>query len=1022
MDESLQRMKRLALTNFSIRHPWLILAAAGLVTVFFALQFPKVTFDNDPENMLSKDEFVRVFHHQIKKKYKLYDFVIVGIVNDKNPDGVFNVDTLSKIDLLSHQLLNLRRGPDGLPQVVSDAAETNWITVDLRPESTFKRLAAIAFRHDPNELFDKDGRSAVIGPELISPSVVDNIKQAELGSLKLEYLMEHVPRTRKEALAIREDAMNNPLYNGTLVSEDGRALCIYIPIIAKKYSYNVATLVRRLTRDWKGEERIFITGLPVAEDTFGVEMLVQMAISAPLALLILFLLMYAFFRRVALIVPPLLLAIIAVVWTMGLLIGLGFDVHIMSSMIPIFIMPITVCNSIHVLSEFFDSYHRFNDKAQTIRHVVRELYMPMLYATTTTIAGFASLATTPIPPVRVFGLHVAFGVAAGWLMTMTFVPAFITVFISDKSLHRLCAVPGDEEACEIRRSILERFLAWIGQVTYRRARLIVGVAILILGFSAYGISLIQVNDNPVKWFTKKHPLRIADRVLNKHFGGTYMAYLTLSPDLSYMHTCHDEAAILREKAQQRFAKVFPDATRRFLAGVDDLSKKLCNVETCDPRKCLAELAELAGKLDEEIGSSWNNIADTINYLDPDGLTYTSLVAAVRAVPEAKDKDKEMLFQELSKDHALVGEELMNRALEICDRYTSLSFRDFVLAMDTEMTAPAFKRPQVLRYVEKLQQFMASLDVVGKTSSAVDALKKAAYELKFRAPPENLSRAEKAAWEARNNANFAVPDSAAAVGQVFIQLEGMKKKDALFHMVTKDYREANIWVQLKSGDNRDMTKVVQAVDDYFTRNPPPIPMQPKWAGLTYLNVVWQKKMVTGMLSSLASSYVVVFIMMLVLFRSGLYGVLSMIPLSVTIAFIYGLIGWFGKDYDMPVAILSAMTLGLSVDFAIHFLERGREMYRRVGEWRTTNQRMFDEPAKAISRNAIVIAVGFLPLLLAPLVPYRTVGLFLALIMSASWLATLFILPALSQLLENKLFGKMKRGVPPDDNAEQQRSEQ
>lgn len=202
----------------------------------------------------------------------------------------------------------------------------------------------------------------------------------------------------------------------------------------KRFSYNVASLVRRLTRDWPGDDRVFITGLPVAEDTFGVEMLVQMAISAPMALLILSLLMSGFFRRVALITPPILLLVIATGWTMGLLIGLGFRVHIMSSMIPIFVMPITVCNSIHVLSEFFDTYHRFRDRRQTLFHVVRELFMPMLYATTTTIAGFASLATTPIPPVRVFGLHVAFGVAGGWLLTMTFVPAFIMAFISEKSL------------------------------------------------------------------------------------------------------------------------------------------------------------------------------------------------------------------------------------------------------------------------------------------------------------------------------------------------------------------------------------------------------------------------------------------------------------------------------------------------------------------------------------------------------------------------------------------------------------
>ena len=46
----------------------------------------------------------------------------------------------------------------------------------------------------------------------------------------------------------------------------------------------------------------------------------------------------------------------------------------------------------------------------------------------------------------------------------------------------------------------------------------------------YGISQIQINDNPTRWFKRTHPIRVADRVLNEHFGGTYMAYLALFPE------------------------------------------------------------------------------------------------------------------------------------------------------------------------------------------------------------------------------------------------------------------------------------------------------------------------------------------------------------------------------------------------------------------------------------------------------------------------------------------------------------
>ena len=973
---------KLKLTNFSLRFPWIVTLLVLVAVIFGAAQFPKVQFDNDPENMLSPDEPIRVFHNQNKANYDLYDMVIVGVVNTNHPDGVFNVETLGRIDTLTQQLLSLRQNAAGLPEITVPSP----FVPDLQPESARKRILAKVFGNDPNRLFDDEGGSAIVKPELISPSVVDNIKQAEKGSLKIEYLMEEPPATREEAITIRDDAMNNPLYKGTLVSEDEKAIALYIPLIEKTYSYNVANLVEQLTKDWPAEDQVYITGQPVAQDTFGVEMLVQMASSAPMAGLVIFLLLLLFFRRISLIIAPMLVAVVSVLCTMGLLIGLGFDVHIMSSMIAIFLMPIAVADSVHILSEFFDTYHRFKDKKETVRHVVGHLFMPMLYTSLTTIAGFASLIFTPIPPVRVFGAHVAFGVALAWLLTMTLVPAYIMLFVPKKMLDRI----PDKESHHA-RSGLDGLLETLGAFSYKRWKLILIFSVLTIIVSAIGIQRIRVNDNPVKWFTPAHRIRIADDVLNRHFGGTYTAYLTLTPETAGGCTCIEALEQMTAAAEKRFAKKLPEQTKAFTALLKTQQIKYRNLSTCNPDECFTFLIGEAEKLDAQITKPWIALADKINYLEDADL------ASFQALENKMGEDS-AFFQTLEK---LSGEELREAALAITDEYTALSFVDFLYEMKAEITAPPMKQPEMLRWVAKLQDHLAAFPKVGKTSSAVDALKKASYELQYLDPsvaPENF-RAE---IKTKNDANYSVPDSSAACGQVFIQLEGMKKKDSLFHLVTRDYREANIWVQLTSGDNTDMSAVADETKEWIAANPPPVPMNVRWAGLTYLNVVWQDKMVVGMLSALGSSFVVVLIMMMLLFRSPLFGLLAMIPLSVTITFIYGLIGWIGKDYDMPVAVLSSLTLGLSVDFAIHFLERARELQKKLGSWAEAIKEMFKEPAMAISRNAITLAFGFLPLLLAPLAPYRTVGFFLATIMTVSWLATLFILAALATGLKKRLF--------------------
>jgi hypothetical protein len=65
-------------------------------------------------------------------------------------------------------------------------------------------------------------------------------------------------------------------------------------------------------------------------------------------------------------------------------------------------------------------------------------------------------------------------------------------------------------------------------------------------------------------------------------------------------------------------------------------------------------------------------------------------------------------------------------------------------------------------------------------------------------------------------------------------------------------------------------------------------------------------------------------------------------------------------------------------------------------------MFGEPARAITRNAIILGAGFLPLLAAPLVPYQTVGVFIATIIGLAGIASLLILPAAIVILEKRLF--------------------
>lgn len=880
---------------FSINHPRLITWLMTLITViiiamaalpnFYPQQLsflPEIKVDTDPENMLSDDEAVRVYNHQMKTEFSLSDIVVVGVTNKQNANGVFNSKSLTNI----YALTQFSRG-------IKWADEKN-------PGKT----------------------AGVIAVDILAPSTVDNIEQGGLGTVNFSWLMPEPPQSEEEAIAVRDRAMNIPFLNGTLVSDDGKAIALYLPISNKNVSYQVREqLLAKIAEFGVTEEEYYITGLPVAQDTFGVEMFKQMAISAPLAMLVIFLLLWWFFKRLVFVTSPMIVAMVCALSTMGILIITGNTIHIMSSMIPIFIMPIAILDAVHILSDFFDRYNTIRDKRKTIIHVMNELFTPMLITTLTTIAGFASLALTPIPPVQVFGLYIAIGVFLAWIWSITFIPAFI-VSISDEKLATF--ISNEETKTEETKTPMARFLIKTGQFTYNHALFILLFTLSSVGVAAYGISQINVNDNPIKWFAPSHIIRVADRVLNEHFGGTYMAYLAL--------------------------EVNPDAA------VDSDFKP-------------ALLARLSAAQQDAMDDEYANSEKIFGHVQTAITNHTG--------------DKASLEVALN---TLINQGLDNATDEEFDTWDQVQ-----LFIDRERQLnEIFKQPDALTYLADLQAFINSLDVVGKSNSLSDVVKTVHRELLL-----------------GNVEEFRIPDSSNAIAQTLITYQNSHRPHDLWHFVTPDFRKTSLWVQLKSGDNQDMAFVEKQVANYITSHPMPYKLQTNWFGLTHINVVWQNKMVSGMLESFSGSFLVVLIMMILLFRSFSWGLLSMIPLTVTVGLIYGIIGLIGKDYDMPVAVLSSLSIGLAVDYAIHFLSRAREYTARYGSWEAAIEPLFSEPAMAISRNAIVVGVGFLPLLAAPLVPYQTVGVFIASILFMAGVSSLLILPALITLMPGLFFKNLSK---------------
>jgi predicted RND superfamily exporter protein len=880
---------------YSISNPKKINKLVLIISLIMCCFLPFAQIDVDPENMLSKDEPTRVFHNEMKKTMDINDLIVIGIENTRNKDGVFNPKSLNNIYDLSKYIQTL-----------------TWTDED-----------------DPNK------KIGVISHNILSPIQVDAIEAGGPGTIQFDRLMNEKINSQSQADSIRNRALNNPILAGTMISNDHKSLALYIPITSKSVSAQIYDQLNEKIATIEGDDTYHITGLPLAEDVFGIDMFIQMAISAPMAMVLIFILIFYFFRNATLGASALLVAMASVLITMGAFVATGNTIHIMSSMIAIFLMPIAVLDATHILSMFFDKYQQSKNRKKTLQEVMNTLFIPMLYTSLTSAAGFFSLYFSSIPPIQVFGIFVGLGILVAWLLSMTLIPAYIM----NMSEERLASFGIKDES--LQSANLTKALQSIATLAHRYAKTIILLFTILVIVAVYGIKMIKVNDNPMKWLHPTHSIRVADQFINQHFGGNYLVYLTLTPQSS-------------------------------AEDVDNVRKKITKaIATLPQSPSLIEMQNKVDELAKESASSQIYINQLWRFTNEKIATEP----ASSDVSEDVDMEDELtdIFSEVSTD-------------ENKEHWLAIS----KVLSNIRSEHEVFKDPELLNYMSKLQRHIEKSPLVGKSNSLPDLVKKLNQELND-AKPEA----------------YVIPESSDQVSEVIVSFENSHEPFRLWHLVTQDYTRVNIWFQVKSGDNQDINHVVEQVNLYLQDNPPPVTLEHDWFGLSFINTVWQQKMVSGMSDALISSMIVVFIIMVLLFRSISWGIISMIPLSVIIVMIYGVIGLMGKDYDMPVAVLSALALGLAVDFAIHFITHAKETVQKKGSWQLAMREVFQEPARAIYRNIIIIAVGFTPLLFASLVPYQTVGILMASIMLLSGFATLIILPAVIKVAEPILFKSNNR---------------
>ncbi len=146
-------------------------------------------------------------------------------------------------------------------------------------------------------------------------------------------------------------------------------------------------------------------------------------------------------------------------------------------------------------------------------------------------------------------------------------------------------------------------------------------------------------------------------------------------------------------------------------------------------------------------------------------------------------------------------------------------------------------------------------------------------------------------------------------------------------------------------------------------------------------------------SLIIAVIACLILLVVVFRSLKYTIVTLVPVLLVACWLYGFMFAVGYHLNIMTATIAAIAIGVGIDFCIHFTERFRQELRTGVDKRATLFTTSRSTGMALFGTAVSTALGFAVIAFAPMPMFAAFGLLTAVMIALSFLMALFALPSL-----------------------------
>jgi len=502
------------------RYRWLIVGLCLLLTLGLASALPRIVFENNTSEYLRENDPAYIRYNEFRAQFGLDDHIMIAI----EPPEIFDLAFLEKLRAFHEALEN------ELPHVAE-------VTSLINARET----------------------------------------RGEGDTLIVEDLLEKWPTNDADLAALRAKVFANPLYVDQLISHDGSVTTVIIRpatyssvgmkadeldrfdddstvnaadaafLSSAEKREIVKALDALLPRFQSDNFRIYVAAGAVTGARITDMLMREVKKYSLFSTLAIATLLILLFRRVWGLILPFIVVACALTCTLGIMVLLGIPFSMSLQMVPLFVMCVGVCASVHVLVLVFQKLDEGAPKPEAITYAFHHSGLAIWMTSLTTGAGMASFLTAEIRPLQQLGIIAPIGVIMAFVFTMSLLPALIAILpvrprIRVRSGDPSTAPPG----------LVARGLVATGGWAAAHPGITLGVALVICGLSWIGISKVYFAQDPMRWFPKDHEIRVATDLLDEKIRGT--ATIEVLVDTGKENGLHDPFVLGRMEEAMRFAK------------------------------------------------------------------------------------------------------------------------------------------------------------------------------------------------------------------------------------------------------------------------------------------------------------------------------------------------------------------------------------------------------------------------------------------------------------------------------------